>query len=79
MRYYSIYLTVKEGRLLISDMVEKFMEMSTFEEGSWDKPITKIMSPSGDLHFMAFQKEYLEAMIAGVALLPELKNIGYVG
>lgn len=77
MKYYRIIILIKNGRLLFSDIEELFMDIETYNSGTWDKPITKIMSPNGDLHFMSFVKEYLEAMIAGVALIKEFKQLGW--
>lgn len=76
MKYYRIILLVKEGRLLFSDIEELFMSLETYESGNWEKPITKIVTPTGDLHFMSFVREYLESMIAGIAIVKELQMIG---
>jgi hypothetical protein len=76
MKYYRLIILVKEGRLLFSDIDELFMDQETYETGNWEKPITKIVSPNGDFHFMAFVKDYLEAMIAGIAIVKELQLAG---
>lgn len=78
MPYYRIIFTVKEGKLLFTEIEELLMDMSTYESGSWNMPITKIVTPNGDLHFMAFLREYLEAMMAGIAVAQELKTQGWI-
>lgn len=72
MKYFRLILMIKEGRLVFSDITEHFMEPEVYESGSWDKPITKVVTGKQDFHFIAFHRDYLEAMLAGIALVKEL-------
>lgn len=76
MKCYRLILLIKEGRLLFSEIEPIFLEREAYESGTWDKPITKIVTPNGDFHFIAFEKDYLDAMIAGIAVVKELKEAG---
>jgi hypothetical protein len=77
MKYYRLILVVKEGQLLISDIHELFLEKEAYESGVWDKPITKIVTPNNEFHFISFVQEYLESFIAGLAVAKELEVVGW--
>ncbi len=77
MKYYRLIVVVKDGQLLISDVHELFLEKEAYESGVWDKPITKIVTPNNEFHFISFVKEYLDAFTAGIAVAKELEVVGW--
>ena len=73
MKYYRVSIMVnEEGAYLFSKITEHEFEDGQFDAGAWDKPITRMISTRDNFDFISLVPEYLEALIAGIAVKTEL-------
>lgn len=73
MNYFRLSVKLDEdGTFLFSEISEHDLADATFEVGTWDRPITRIISSDVNFDFIALEKDYLEAFLAGIATKMEI-------
>lgn len=73
MNYFRLSVKLDEdGAFLFSEISEHDLADATFEVGTWERPITRIISSDVNFDFIALEKDYLEAFLAGIATKMEL-------
>jgi len=73
MNYYRVSIIADEsGALKFSTITEHEFAEGQFEAGSWEKPITRVITSDESFEFIALVPEYLEAMLAGIGIKVEL-------
>lgn len=74
MKYFRLIFKLEDDRVMFSDIIEQEVEQQQFENMVWDKPIIR-HEVGGHVHYIALDRDYLEAMLLGVGtyqqLLPE--------
>lgn len=65
MKYYRLIFKEEDGKVLFSQIIEQEISKIDLESMNWDKPIIR-HEMAGHVHFLALDREYLDAMLLGV-------------
>jgi len=65
MKYYRLIFKVEKEKVLFSEVIEQEMPMHEFQSMNWDAPIIR-HEMAGHVHFLALDREYLDAMLLGI-------------
>lgn len=65
MKYYRLIFKQEDGKALFSEIIEQEIAQNEFEQMNWDAPIIK-HEMAGHIHFLALDRDYLDAMLLGI-------------
>tara|TARA_B100001123_G_C14647553_1_gene764307 strand:- start:289 stop:549 length:261 start_codon:yes stop_codon:yes gene_type:complete len=71
MKYFRLIFKVEDNQVMFSDLIEQEVEEDQFENMIWDKPIIR-HEVGGHVHYIALDRDYLEAMLLGIGTYQEL-------
>lgn len=59
---------------MFSEIIEQDVSQSDLESMNWDSPIIK-HEMAGHIHFIALDRDYLDAMLLGIGIYQKLNDI----
>jgi len=74
MRYYRLIFKTENEKVMFSEIVEQSISSSEFEGMNWEAPIIR-QEMAGHVHFIALDRDYLDAMLLGVGTYQNLLGI----
>lgn len=77
MKYYRLIFKEEDGKVMFSQILEQEMNKVDFETMNWTSPIIR-HEMAGHIHFIALDREYLDAMLLGVGTYQALSGIAQV-
>ena len=77
MKYYRLIFKREGGKTRFSQILEQEIAQEEFETMNWDSPIIK-HEMAGHIHFLALDKDYLEAMLLGIGTYQVLSGTAQV-
>lgn len=77
MKYYRLIFKQEDGKVMFSQIIEQEMKKDELESLSWDSPIIR-HEIAGHIHFLALDRDYLDAMLLGIGTYQILAGIQQV-
>lgn len=74
MQYYRLIFKTENNKVMFSEIIEQEVAHEELESMNWDKPIIK-HEMAGHLHFLALDKDYLDAMLLGIGVYQAMSGI----
>jgi hypothetical protein len=74
MKYYRLIFKIENNKVMFSDIIEQDIAKQDLESMNWDSPIIK-HEIAGHIHFLALDRDYLDAMLLGVGTYQSLAGI----
>lgn len=74
MKYYRLILKQENERVMFSDIIEQDISQSDLESMNWEAPIIR-HEMAGHIHFLALDRDYLDAMLLGIGTYQILSGI----
>jgi hypothetical protein len=74
MKYYRLIFKVEDQKVMFSEIIEQIVSPEDLNAISWDRPIIR-HEMAGHIHFLALDKEYLDAMLLGIGTYQTLSGI----
>ena len=74
MKYYRLIFKQEDGKVMFSQIIEQEMSKPDFESMNWTSPIVR-HEMAGHIHFLALDREYLDAMLLGVGTYQALSGV----
>lgn len=65
MKYYRLIFKQENEKVMFSDIIEQEMSRSDLESMNWEAPIIR-HEMAGHIHFLALDRDYLDAMLLGI-------------
>jgi uncharacterized pyridoxamine 5'-phosphate oxidase family protein len=78
MKYYRLIFKEENEKVLFSQIIEQEMNQVDFETMNWDAPIIR-HEIAGHIHFLALDREYLDAMLLGIGTYQVLSGTMTIG
>ena len=73
MKYYRLIFKREDGKVLFSEIIEQEIAIEDLESMNWDSPIVR-HEIAGHIHFLALDRDYLDAMMLGIGTYQALSN-----
>lgn len=77
MKYYRLIFKQEDGKVMFSQIIEQEMKKDELESLNWDSPIIR-HEIAGHIHFLALDRDYLDAMLLGIGTYQILSGIQQV-
>lgn len=74
MKYYRLILKQENEKVMFSDIIEQDISQSDLESMNWEAPIIR-HEMAGHIHFLALDRDYLDAMLLGIGTYQILSGI----
>lgn len=74
MKYYRLMFKKENDKVLFSDIIEQDISQQELESLNWDAPIVR-HEMAGQIHFLALDRDYLDAMLLGIGTYQVLSGI----
>lgn len=74
MKYYRLIFKKEEDKVLFSEIIEQTVPTEDLESMNWDSPIIR-HEIAGHIHFLALDRDYLDAMMLGIGTYQALTGI----
>jgi hypothetical protein len=74
MKYYRLIFKKENDQVLFSQIIEQDVLKHELESMNWDAPIIR-HEMAGHIHFLALDREYLDAMLLGIGTYQTLAGI----
>lgn len=74
MKYYRLIFKRENNKTMFSEIIEQDVSQSDLESMNWDSPIIK-HEMAGHIHFIALDRDYLDAMLLGIGIYQKLNDI----
>lgn len=74
MKYYRLMFKKENDQVLFSDIIEQDISQQELESLNWDAPIVR-HEMAGMMHFLALDRDYLDAMLLGIGTYQVLSGI----
>lgn len=74
MKYYRLIFKTENDKVLFSEIIEQDISQNELESMNWDSPIIR-HEMAGHIHFIALDRDYLDAMLLGVGIYQKLMGI----
>jgi hypothetical protein len=74
MKYYRLIFKIENNKVMFSDIIEQDIAKQDLESMNWDSPIIK-HEIAGHIHFLALDRDYLDAMLLGIGTYQSLAGI----
>jgi len=73
MKCYRLIFKKDNAKVMFSEIIEQTLSNEEFQSLSWDKPILR-HEMAGHIHFLALDRDYLDAMLLGVGVYQTLNG-----
>jgi hypothetical protein len=74
MKYYRLIFKREDNKVLFSEIIEQEVAIEDLESMNWDSPIVR-HEIAGHIHFLALDRDYLDAMMLGIGTYQALAGI----
>lgn len=74
MKYYRLIFKKEDDKVMFSEIIEQQVPSDEVASMNWDSPIIK-HEIAGHLHFIALDRDYLDAMMLGIGVYQGLAGI----
>lgn len=74
MKYYRLIFKKEDDKVLFSEIIEQIVPTEELESMNWDSPIIR-HEIAGHIHFLALDRDYLDAMMLGIGTYQALTGI----
>ena len=74
MKYYRLIFKREDDKVLFSEIIEQEVATEDLESMNWDSPIVR-HEIAGHIHFLALDRDYLDAMMLGIGTYQALTGI----
>jgi hypothetical protein len=74
MKYYRLIFKREDDKVLFSEIIEQEIATEDLESMNWDAPIVR-HEIAGHIHFLALDRDYLDAMMLGIGTYQALAGI----
>ena len=74
MKYYRLIFKREDDKVLFSEIIEQEIATEDLESMNWDSPIVR-HEIAGHIHFLALDRDYLDAMMLGIGTYQALSGI----
>jgi hypothetical protein len=74
MKYYRLIFKREDDKVLFSEIIEQEVATEDLESMNWDSPIVR-HEIAGHIHFLALDRDYLDAMMLGIGTYQALSGI----
>lgn len=74
MKYYRLIFKRENDKVMFSEIIEQEILQHELEAMNWDSPIIR-HEMAGHVHFIALDRDYLDAMLLGVGTYQALAGI----
>jgi hypothetical protein len=74
MKYYRLIFKREDDKVLFSEIIEQEIATEELESMNWDAPIVR-HEIAGHIHFLALDRDYLDAMMLGIGTYQALAGI----
>lgn len=74
MKYYRLIFKREDDKVLFSEIIEQEVATEDLESMNWDAPIVR-HEIAGHIHFLALDRDYLDAMMLGIGTYQALSGI----
>lgn len=74
MKYYRLIFKVEDEKVMFSEIIEQEISKYDLESMNWDAPIIR-HDIAGHVHFIALDRDYLDAMLLGIGTYQKLAGI----
>jgi hypothetical protein len=71
MKVYRLIFKSEGGKVLFTEILEQEFSNEELQAIKWDRPILR-HEIAGHIHFLALDRDYLDAMLLGVGVLQSL-------
>lgn len=65
MKYYRLIFKQENEKVMFSDIIEQDISQNDLESMNWEAPIIR-HEMAGHIHFLALDRDYLDAMLLGI-------------
>jgi hypothetical protein len=73
MKCYRLIFKRENNKVMFSEIIEQVLSNEELQQLSWDKPILR-HEMAGHIHFLALDRDYLDAMLLGVGVYQTLSE-----
>jgi hypothetical protein len=74
MKYYRLIFKREDDKVLFSEIIEQEVATEDLESMNWNSPIVR-HEIAGHIHFLALDRDYLDAMMLGIGTYQALSGI----
>jgi hypothetical protein len=73
MKYYRLIFKKENNKVMFSEIIEQEVVKTDLESINWESPIIR-HEIAGHIHFLALDREYLDAILLGVGTYQALSG-----
>jgi hypothetical protein len=74
MKYYRLIFKKDNNKVMFSEIIEQDISQHDLEQMNWESPIIR-HEMAGHIHFLALDRDYLDAMLLGIGTYQNLAGI----